>query len=362
MPSHNDLDVLKQGVDTWNAWRERHTMIRTNLCNVDLRKACLCGANFKGTNLSGAILTKARLGKADLRGADLRGANLTRAVLRGAILKQAALCGADLSMADLRKADLCAADLSLADLREARLSKAHLRGAKLIRTDLLGSILFGADLDGAILSETVLADTLLMSAEGLDNCQHRGPSIIDHRTLLRSGSLPLSFLQGCGLPDNLIEYLPSLLNQPIQYYSCFISYSSTDEEFVQRLYADLQTHSVRCWFAPADMRIGAKILDTLYDAIRLRDKVLLILSQKSIASDWVEDEVSKAFDEERIRRKTVVVPIRIDAAVLETKEAWANKLRSERNIGDFSHWKQHDSYQKSLDRLLRDLKLDEQTK
>ena len=36
----------------------------------------------------------------------------------------------------------------------------------------------------------------------------------------------LAFLRGVGLPDNLIDYLPSLLNQPIQFYSCFISYSS----------------------------------------------------------------------------------------------------------------------------------------
>ena len=115
----------------------------------------------------------------------------------------------------------------------------------------------------------------------------------------RSGPLPLSFLRGVGLPDTLIDYLPSLLNQAIQHFSCFISYSSKDDEFVHRLHADLQDKGVRCWFAPHDMTIGAKILDTLDEAIRLRDKVLLVLSEASIASDWVEDEVTKAFAEER---------------------------------------------------------------
>ena len=47
---------------------------------------------------------------------------------------------------------------------------------------------------------------------------HEGPSIIDHRTLQRSGRLPLAFLRGCGLPDRLIDYLPSLLEEAIQYY------------------------------------------------------------------------------------------------------------------------------------------------
>ena len=34
---------------------------------------------------------------------------------------------------------------------------------------------------------------------------------------------------------------------------------------------DLQAKGVRCWFAPEDMKIGAKMLDTIDQAIRLRD-------------------------------------------------------------------------------------------
>ena len=132
-----------------------------------------------------------------------------------------------------------------------------------------------------------------------------------------------SFLRGVGLPDKLIDYLPSLLGHPIQHYSCFISYSTKDDEFAQRLHADLQDKGVRCWFAPHDMKIGAKILDTLDEAIRLRDKMLLVLSKASIASDWVEDEVTKAFAEERQRGGVVLFPVRLDDAVFATKEAWA---------------------------------------
>jgi hypothetical protein len=58
------------------------------------------------------------------------------------------------------------------------------------------------------------------------------------------------------LPDSLIEYLPSLLDGPIQYDSLFISYASRDQAFAERLYADLQNKGVRCWYAPEDMKIG----------------------------------------------------------------------------------------------------------
>jgi hypothetical protein len=49
-----------------------------------------------------------------------------------------------------------------------------------------------------------------------------------------------------GLPDRLIEYLPSLFDQAIQFYSCFISYSSKDQDFADRIHADLQNNGVRC--------------------------------------------------------------------------------------------------------------------
>ena len=77
----------------------------------------------------------------------------------------------------------------------------------------------------------------------------------------------------------------------IDYYSCFISYSSKDDAFAKRLYADLQSNHVRCWFAPEDLKIGDRIRTGIDEAIRVHDKLLLILSKSSVASGWVEREV-----------------------------------------------------------------------
>ncbi len=55
-------------------------------------------------------------------------------------------------------------------------------------------------------------------------------------------------------------------------------------------------------------------------------------------------------------RRADLCPIRLDDAVMETDQAWAASLRSTRHIGDFRAWKDHDQYQKSFERLLRDLK------
>jgi hypothetical protein len=244
----------------------------------------------------------------------------------------------------------------MANLRTTNFGRASLCGADLRTADLSWASLCGADLCGAILSETVFVDIDLSATKGLDECAHQGPSVLDHRTLQRSGRLPLTFLRGCGLPDRLIDYLPSLLEEAIQYYSCFISYSSKDDAFARRLHADLQNNGVRCWFAPHDLPIGAKTWDAIDAAIRVRDKALLILSKSAIASDWVEDEVGKAFAEERRRNQVVLFPVRIDEAVMETAEPWAVKLRDQRNIGDFRRWKDHDAYQQAFSCVLRDLK------
>ena len=50
--------------------------------------------------------------------------------------------------------------------------------------------------------------------------------------------------------------------------------------------------------------------------------------------------------------------MRLDDTVLTTNEAWAAKLRRSRNIGDFRAWKDHDAYQGTFERLLRDLRVE----
>lgn len=119
---------------------------------------------------------------------------------------------------------------------------------------------------------------------------------------------------------------------------------------------------MRCWFAPEDLKIGDKIRDRIDESIRLRDKLLLVLSENSIASDWVGHEVESALEEEQQSNRIALFPIRLDGAVLDSSKAWAALVRRTRLIGDFTRWKDHGSYQKALERLLRDLKTEEPAK
>jgi hypothetical protein len=164
------------------------------------------------------------------------------------------------------------------------------------------------------------------------------------------------FLQGAGVPESLITYMKSLVVEPIDYYSCFISYSTRDQKFGDLLHSQLQGKGVRVWLATKDLKIGDKFRAKIDEAIRLYDKLLLVLSQDSVKSPWVEAEVEAAFEKEIKQKRTVLFPIRLDDAVMNTQEAWAAEIRRTRHIGDFRKWKDHDGCQKALHRLLRDLK------
>jgi hypothetical protein len=183
--------------------------------------------------------------------------------------------------------------------------------------------------------------------------------------LAQSGRLPVPFLRGCGLSDEFILYLPSLFGQPIQYYSCFISYSTKDQAFAERLHADLQDKGVRCWFAPRDIQGGKKIHEQIDEAIHLFDRLLLILSEHSLNSEWVKTEISNARKRELKETRRMLFPVRL--VDFETLRDWkcfdadtgkdsAREIR-EYYIPDFSNWKvDRDSYVKEFDQLLRGLK------
>lgn len=140
-----------------------------------------------------------------------------------------------------------------------------------------------------------------------------------------------------------------------EHYSCFISYSSNDEVFVRKLYNDLQSNNVTCWFAPVDLKIGDRIRSRIDDIIKEYDKLLLILSESSIKSQWVEQEVETALELERREQKTKLFPIRIDKEAFNVKSGWAKFVHNTRNIGDFENWQDDSGYEQAYQKLLRDI-------
>ena len=381
MANEKHVSMLKQDVAAWNKWREDNREISPNLSSANLNGANLSradlahatlvhadldGANLSYADLSSSDLSAATLIHADLRGATLREANLTHAILIQATLDRAYLNGANLSYADLSAATLRGANLS-----QAYLIQAYLDGANLDGANLNGSDLDGANLAKASIGETSFDNLDLSEVKGLENIHHHSPSTIGIDTIYRSkGNIPEIFLRGIGVPDSFITYMKSLTGVAFDFYSCFISYSTKDQAFAERLHADLQAKGVRCWYAPEDIQGGKKIHEQIDHAIRVYDKLLVILSEHSMNSEWVKTEVYNARQQEVTENRRKLFPLSLVA--YETVRNWkafdadigkdmAREVR-EYFIPDFTHWKDHDAYQKAFNRLLRDLKAEASNK
>jgi hypothetical protein len=361
MANEQHLNILALGVSAWNKWRKEHPRVKPNLSRAKLTFAELREIDFHNTNLNGVNLSRATLvdgnfTDAVLTNSDLSGTNLARANFEGANLEKARLSICNMGLTKFRKANLSNAHLLASNFILSDLSYANLSEANLSRTSFHMVVFEGADLSRARLVNSVFARCDLSEVIGLDKVKHDGPSSVDLSTIYSSrGKIPEVFLKGVGFPDTFIVYAQSLVEQPIQFYSCFISYSSKDQSFAERLYADLQNKGVRCWFAPVDLRIGDEIRVGIDESIRVHDKLLLVLSKHSIESEWVKKEVETAFEREQKQKRRVLFPIRLDDTVMKVESGWPADIKRTRHIGDFRKWKDHDAYQVAFQRLLRDL-------
>jgi uncharacterized protein YjbI with pentapeptide repeats len=339
MANEEHLTMIEQGVEIWNQWRAEKNPNFLDLSGVEFTdEAYLVGANLEWVNLSGTRLRLAELREARFSGAKLNGADLTEA---------------DLSWCDFRETNLCRAVL-----RDADLNGANLNGADLTE----------ADLTQAKMVNTVLANNDLSRVIGLETIKHSGPSTIGVDTLFRSdGKIPEAFLREVGIPEDFITFIPSLLGSAIEFYSCFISYSQQDESFARHLRSRMRSDNQRVWYAPEDMKGGRKLHEEIFHAIQIHDKLLLVLSENSIKSEWVGTEIRRARKVEREENRRKLFPIRlVDFNAIRKWECFdadsgkdlAVELR-EYYIPDFSNWKDHDSFEKEFAKLLRDLRATE---
>lgn len=308
MANEEHLKLLFQGKSIWNKWREDEPLISVNFIKANLKDLDLIGIN--------------------LSGAFLQGANLT--------------------------------------------------GAYLLESNLRGARLEDAILAGAQMGDTIFGDTDLGKAKGLEEVEHLYPSILDTKTLQRcKGKLPVKFLQNCGLSDWEIEstklYQPGLSTKEIddilyrvhdlragkalQINPLFISYSHEDSIFVDEIEKNLDEKGIRFWrdihHAPAGRL--EKIVDR---AMRKNPTVLLVLSEHSVKSDWVEHEARSARELEKELKRDVLCPVALDDAWKNCN--WEARLREQimkYNILDFSNWKDDAEFTRKFARLVEGLDL-----
>jgi TIR domain/Pentapeptide repeats (8 copies) len=318
MANEEQLEAAKQGAKAWNTWREENDGIDYDLRGADLSGIDLSGANLSGTDLSGADLSNANLFEADLFGAFLIGANL------------------------------------------------------------FGARLAGSDFYDVEVENTIFGNLDLSEVLRLENVDHYGPSSISMDTFfLSKGKIPEIFLEGCGLSDWEIEevrlYDPSLNNdevskvlyrvydlratQALQISPLFVSYSHVDSQFVDKIGESLAEKGIRYWRDTHDMKSG-RIEKQIDRAIRQNPTVLLVLSEHSLNSDWVEHEVRTARELEKDMGRDVLCPVALDDSWKSS--SWPKRIMEqimEYNILDFSAWQEDVKFEGMFRKLINGLEL-----
>jgi uncharacterized protein YjbI with pentapeptide repeats len=354
-----------------------------NLREANLSEANLTRANLNGASLGGALVREANLSQVNLLAANLKNANFSDANLSNANLMFANFAAADLSGANLGKTDLTKAYLSgarlrRADLSGARLTRSNLTQASLVEAKFIEVDLTGADFSEARMGGTVFASSDLSAAIGLESLDHQGPSPMSMDTLALSGrKLPEGFLRGCGFSDVDMEYAklynPGLdheeiikilsriqdlrASQGLQTSPLFISYSSSDGVFVDKLESRLNERGIRFWRHVRGMDAG-RMEKPIDRGIRQNPKVLLVLSEHSTKGDWVEVEIREMRKLENEIGYRVLCPVALDDS---WKSARAPKRImepiGEYEVLDLSAWRNDGKFEAMFRELIDSLDL-----
>jgi hypothetical protein len=317
MANWKHVAKLMEGLGAWNEWRQR---------------------SDEKPDLSGLGLSNFSLNFYRLTAVDFSDASLIRVSFVDSICEEI----------DFQRANILYATFH-SELRKCNFRNARIEGSWFPMS------LDESDFTDARLVANSFTHSSLRTARGLGAVRESVINSFGIDTFFDAGGLPESLLRG-SVPEEFIQYATSLVGTPIEFYSCFLSYSSKDDEFARRLYNDLQGKNIRTWFAPEELKIGDRFRSRIDESIRIHDKLVLILSANSVASDWVETEVESALERERKEGKEVLFPIAIDDEGFTSQQSWAADIRRKRHIGDFRKWKSHDDYTRAFDKLVRDLK------
>ena len=91
--------------------------------------------------------------------------------------------------------------------------------------------------------------------------------------------------------------------------SLFISYSSSDHAFAEKLARAITLRGKDVWFDRWEIKVGDSLLDKIEGGIGTSSYVGVVLSRASVASKWVREELKAALARERGGDRVVVVPI-----------------------------------------------------
>lgn len=92
----------------------------------------------------------------------------------------------------------------------------------------------------------------------------------------------------------------------------FISYSSKDKSFVERLSQKLVDNRIGVWLDKWEMKPGDSLIDKIQNALEDSSYLLVVLSKHYVQSEWCRKEQNAGLVKEINSKKVVVIPILLE--------------------------------------------------
>ena len=124
----------------------------------------------------------------------------------------------------------------------------------------------------------------------------------------------------------------------------FLSYSSKDKHFARMLTDDLRLEGHIPWLDEWEIKVGESIPKKISDGIGKSDFLVVVLSNNSVKSMWVENEWQSKYYDEIKNRKVMILPILLEKCKIP------NLLKAKK-YADFTI-----NYSEGLENLLKALK------
>ena len=89
----------------------------------------------------------------------------------------------------------------------------------------------------------------------------------------------------------------------------FISYSHADKAFAEKLAHELAENRILVWWDEWEINVGDSLMQKIESGILNSSYLAIVLTPNSVASAWVKEEFSAAFNRQLAERRTLVLPI-----------------------------------------------------
>ncbi|MBD0690689.1 toll/interleukin-1 receptor domain-containing protein [Streptomyces sp. CBMA123] len=263
------------------------------------------GCRLRRVNAIQASFVQARFLHCDLAQAAFRAADFFKATFRGGTF------GGNYREAFFVQAVFDEITFNGAVFADAHFGFNVFAGAEFVATTLDPVVVNGL----CQIDERTIAASFILNGRVLDVAREQLPDDRAVEELTRDlAGLERFFVRAGADPDAVRAYRDAARSarEPAR-PSVFISYSSGDESFAAKLRSHLEANGVDTWFAPHDIRGGRTILEQITEEIQRRGRMILVLSEASMASNWVATEIGRAVRAERQSGTRKLFPIRIVA-------------------------------------------------